>query len=159
MSQPEPATPTVWSATGVDPAEGRPTREMARVDNRSGLPALKVEPSQAQPKMLSTANAMPEAVKLARQRSSVAEMISDKAPAPALSSSRQTQKSALKSITFDFSNGIKTVQMMDGTIHEELLDSSILAKLGSVDPTAESLTSFIEQVRTTRSRDVGDNRR
>jgi len=58
------------------------------------------------------------------------------------------QKPALRAITFDLGSGIKTVQMTDGTLHEEALDSSTLSKLSSIEPAAEDLTSFIEQVRT-----------
>jgi len=47
--------------------------------------------------------------------------------------------------------------MTDGTVHEEPLDSSTVSKLGSVEPAAESLTSFVEQVRTKRSDDAASS--
>jgi len=59
-----------------------------------------------------------------------------------------SQTPTLRAITFDLGSGIKTVQMTDGTLHEEALDSSTLSKLSSIKPAAEDLTSFIEQVRT-----------
>jgi hypothetical protein len=59
-------------------------------------------------------------------------------------------KPVLKAVTFDLGAGIKTVQMADGTIYEEALDSSTVSKLGSVEPAAESLATFVEQVRAPR---------
>ena len=56
------------------------------------------------------------------------------------------QKPAIKSVSFDLSSGIKTIRMMDGTVHEEPIDSSAMSKLGS-EPAGASLTSFVDQVR------------
>jgi hypothetical protein len=54
---------------------------------------------------------------------------------------------ALKSVTFDLSSGIKTVQLADGTVREEPLDSGTVAKLSAMEPAAESLTTFVARVR------------
>src|SRR3954471_24689188 len=56
------------------------------------------------------------------------------------------QKPAIKSVSFDLNSGIKTIRMMDGTVHEEPIDSSAMSKLGS-EPAGASLTSFVDQVR------------
>ena len=63
------------------------------------------------------------------------------------SSAQAQPKSAPKTVTFDLGSGIKTVQMTDGTIHEEPFDSSTVAKLGSVERASDSLTTFVDQVR------------
>jgi len=64
------------------------------------------------------------------------------------------QKPALKSITFDLFSGIKSVQMTDGTVREEPLDSSIVSTLRLLEPEAGSLNSFVEQLRTDRPLEV-----
>ena len=64
------------------------------------------------------------------------------------------QKPFLKSITFDLSSGIKSVQMTDGTVHEEPLDSSMVSTLRSLEPAAGSLNAFVEQVRANRPLEV-----
>ena len=69
-------------------------------------------------------------------------------PSAQLRSGPAQQKPAVKAVTFDLSSGIKTVQMTDGTIHEQPFDSSTLSKLGSMEPATESLTTFVEQVRS-----------
>jgi hypothetical protein len=61
--------------------------------------------------------------------------------------SPEARQSALKSVTFDLSSGIKTVQLADGTVHEEPLDSGTVAKLSAMEPAAESLTTFVARVR------------
>jgi len=61
---------------------------------------------------------------------------------------QEAQKPALRSVTFDLFSGIKSVQMTDGTVHEEPLDSSMVTTLRSLEPAAESLNSFLELVRT-----------
>ena len=62
-----------------------------------------------------------------------------------------SQTPTLRAVTFDLGSGIKTVQMTDGTIQEEALDSSTLSKLISIEPLAEGLASFVTQVRTSHS--------
>jgi hypothetical protein len=70
------------------------------------------------------------------------------APQPTGSGSQPVaQKPILKAVTFDLSSVIKTVQMTDGTVHEEALDSSTLAKLSAMEPAAEGLSTFVQQVR------------
>lgn len=57
----------------------------------------------------------------------------------------------VKTITFDLSSGIKTIQMTDGTLHEEPFESGTVAALGLTSPALErSLRSFVEQLRTSR---------
>jgi hypothetical protein len=65
-------------------------------------------------------------------------------PEPVGSSTGQTP--AIKSVSFDLESGIKTVFMTDGTVHEELIDSSTASKL-IAEPAGVGLTSFLDQVR------------
>ena len=121
MSQPEPAPPAAWSAASA--------QFTAKAHSRPDLSVLRAKHA-------------PHALKLTGARSSVAE------PTSAVPNSPDgAQKSALKSVTFDFSSGIKTVSMTDGTIHEEPFDSSTLSTLGSLEPATERLTLSVEQVR------------
>jgi len=52
----------------------------------------------------------------------------------------------VKSVSFDLSSGIKTVQMTDGSVHKESIDSGTVSKL-SAEPPGASLTGFVDQVR------------
>jgi hypothetical protein len=94
MSQPESAPPAIWSAAPAPSfaagAHSRPDLSMVRAKHA------------------------PHALKAAEERSSGAGPTSD---APGLRDG--AQKSALKSVTFDFGSGIKTMLMTDGTISEE----------------------------------------
>jgi hypothetical protein len=123
MSQPESAPPAIWSAAPAPSfaagAHSRPDLSMVRAKHA------------------------PHALKAAEERSSGAGPTSD---APGLRDG--AQKSALKSVTFDFGSGIKTMLMTDGTISEESFDSSTLSKFGLLEPAAERLTLSVEQVRT-----------
>jgi hypothetical protein len=51
---------------------------------------------------------------------------------------------AVKSVFYDLSSGIKTVQMSDGTVHEEPFDTSAMPRLGA-DP--GNLTDFVNGLR------------
>jgi len=55
-------------------------------------------------------------------------------------------KPPIRSVSFDLSSGVKTVQMTDGSVHEEPIDSGTLSRLGA-EPAGASLTSFVDQVR------------
>ena len=67
-------------------------------------------------------------------------------PAPEPVGSRTEQKPAIKSVSFDLASGIKTVFMIDGTVHEEPINSSTASKL-SAEPADAGLTSSHDQVR------------
>jgi hypothetical protein len=56
-------------------------------------------------------------------------------------------KPAVKSVSFDLSSGIKTIEMTDGTVHEEPFDAKALSKLEPAQPAASALTGFVDQVR------------
>lgn len=88
------------------------------------------------------ASARAEAVQVAAVKAKGATIIEPDSKA-------QDDKPALKAVTFDLGSGIKTVQMTDGTIHEEPLDSSTASKLGNA-PSAErqDLNTFVEQLRS-----------
>lgn len=67
---------------------------------------------------------------------------------PELAVAKPLDKAAIKSVSFDVESGIKTVQMKDGSIHEELFDESVLLGPGKTkESDAESLTSFVNQLR------------
>lgn len=158
MSQQEPPPPAASPVTTRASAKRQPTREVASANNKRPLPELKTEPDRtlAREGARSLVNAGPEEPKAAGEQSYVTTPTADAtlSPPPKSRDRHGAQRPALKSVTLDLSSGIKTVQLTDGTIHEEALDSSILSKLGSVEPATESLTSFVEQVRATRSKDA-----
>jgi hypothetical protein len=62
-----------------------------------------------------------------------------KDPSPA-----EAPSPAVKSVFYDLSSGIKTVQMSDGTVHEEPFDASAMPRLGA-DP--GNLTDFVNGLR------------
>jgi hypothetical protein len=53
----------------------------------------------------------------------------------------------IKSVSFDVGSGIKTTIMTDGSILEELFDSSMLSKLASEQGVSGSLTDYVNQLR------------
>jgi hypothetical protein len=144
-------------ATGPG-AERQPAREATAADMNRAPAESRAEANRtlARGGAAQTANSKLEEAKHAGEKSGAAPQTSDPTPSPAPKSKslQGTQESALKSVTLDLSSGIKTVLMTDGTVHEEPLDSSTVSKLGSVEPAAESLTSFVEQVRAKRSEDA-----
>ena len=160
MSQQEPPPPAASPVTTRPSAKPQPTPKVGRADNRRPLPELKTEPNRATARegTRSIVSAGPYEPKAAGGQSIVAPLISDATlgSAPKSISLPGAHRPALKSVTLDLSSGIKTLQMTDGTIHEEPLESSTVSKLGSVEPAAESLTSFVEQVRSKRSDDAAD---
>ena len=157
MSQQEPPPPAASPVTTTPSAKLQPTREVASANSKRRLPELKTGPNRALARegARSLVNAGPEEPKAAGEQPYVTTPTADATlnPPPKSSGRHGAQRPALKSVTLDLSSGIKTVQLTDGTIHEEALDSSTLSKLGSVEPATESLTSFVEQVRATRSED------
>jgi hypothetical protein len=57
--------------------------------------------------------------------------------------SDNASKAAIKSISLDAETGIKTVIRMDGSIHEELFDPSVLSKLDSDQRSASVISSVV----------------
>jgi general stress protein YciG len=57
--------------------------------------------------------------------------------------SDRASKAAIKSISLDAETGIKTVIRMDGSIHEELFDPSVLSKLDPDQRSASVLSSVV----------------
>jgi hypothetical protein len=55
-------------------------------------------------------------------------------------------KGEVKSVFFDLATGIKTVEMMDGTVHEEPFDVTTASTPGS-DAAKRSLNGFVDEVR------------
>ena len=53
-----------------------------------------------------------------------------------------------KTISFDLTSGIKTIERTDGTLHEEPFDAMALAKIGISDrPPDKDLTDFVDRLR------------
>jgi hypothetical protein len=161
MSQPEHATRATLPAGTSSEAERQPAREASAADMKRAPSQPRAEANQtlARRGAAQTANSKVEEAKHAGEKAGAAPQTSGLtlSPAPKSRNVQGSQKPASKSVTLDLSSGIKTVQMTDGTVHEEPLDSSTVSKLGSVEPAAESLTSFVEQVRTKRSDDAASS--
>jgi len=137
----------------------RPTsRKIARANSVRRLSTVKTTPNRdiARDKTQLALNAGPDGPRPIGEPPSEAPLAREVTlnPAPTWTNLQAAPKPSLKSITFDLSSGIKSVQMTDGTVHEEPLDSSIVAKLGQLEPAAGSLNAFLEQVRGTRPLDI-----
>jgi FtsZ-interacting cell division protein ZipA len=61
--------------------------------------------------------------------------------------SQDTPKTMLKTVVFDVVSGIKTTIMIDGSIHEELIDNSVLSKLAPEHGDMGSLAGFVNHLR------------
>ena len=140
------------------PGERPTSRKIARANSVRRLSTVKTAPNRniARDRTQLALNAGPDGPRPIREPPSEAPRAREVTlnPAPTWTSLQGVQKPSLKSITFDLSSGIKSVQMTDGTVHEEPLDSSIVAKLGQLEPAAGSLNAFLEQVRGTRPLDI-----
>lgn len=89
------------------------------------------------------------AVPVAAEPERMAAIPSMTAPEPLATQSISV--ATVKTISFDLTSGIKTIQMTDGTLHEEPFESGTVAALGLTSPALErSLRSFVEQLRTSR---------
>ena len=126
---------------------------MAGADNGRTLPAVEIEPSRALARShLSVSGGPGEPEPAGEPSEALAASGAARLPAPK-STRVQGAPLVLKSVTFDLVSGIKTLRMTDGTVHEEAVDSSIVSKLGALEPAA-GLNSFIEQVRTNPPQEV-----
>jgi len=83
---------------------------------------------------------------LAHEGVQLASALAEPAAALALQT-RQASTPAVKSVSFDIESGIKTTIMTDGSIQEELFDSSMMTKLASEHAGPGSLTAFVNQLR------------
>jgi hypothetical protein len=80
-------------------------------------------------------------------------MLEPKVAADSLGS-QNTSKTMLKAVVFDVGSGIKTTIMIDGSIHEELFDSSVLSKLTPEHGAMDSLSGFVNQLRKSSSEET-----
>jgi hypothetical protein len=125
-------------------AERARARREARAERRSRQAA------EAAPKPATADRGV--APEPARERFAAAEPGAPAAPAPPAQPASEAvapkpgPKPAVKSVSFDLSSGIKTTHMMDGSVHEEPIDSGTVSKL-SAEPPGGSLTGFVDQVR------------
>lgn len=73
------------------------------------------------------------------------------APPPEPLVTQSLSAATVKTISFDLTSGIKTIEMTDGTLHEEPFESGTVAALGLTSPSLDrSLRSFVDQLRTSR---------
>jgi hypothetical protein len=79
-----------------------------------------------------------------RQRKQVEEQAEGPASADAAT---EPPKPTVKSVYFDANSGIKTTFMMDGAIHEEMFDTSVLSKSGSGQAPSEDPTAWLDELR------------
>lgn len=64
------------------------------------------------------------------------------------SSTQSVRPAPAKTVSFDLSSGIKTIERTDGTLQEEPFDATAVAKLGLADPVNDkALTDFVDQLR------------
>jgi hypothetical protein len=68
--------------------------------------------------------------------------------------SQNAPKTMLKTVVFDVGSGIKTTIMIDGSIHEELFDSSVLSKLTPEHGAMDSLAGFVNQLRKSSGEEI-----
>jgi membrane protein involved in colicin uptake len=123
------------AAGGAETAasEARETRRARRRVAREVRRTQRIETARAAPGRLIQASAAPKPERPSASKAAAKEPAGT-APAP-----------AVKSVFYDLSTGIKTVQMSDGTVHEEPFDAGSEPRLGS--GAAGDLTEFVNGLR------------
>jgi hypothetical protein len=140
--------PSGSAAEGETAAAPEARRERRRALREAGRERAALARAAARtpkpPPMLVSAARRPERAQAATATGAAeAAKVTAKAvtkPAPA-----EAPASAVKSVFYDLSSGIKTVQMSDGTVHEELFDTSNVPALGA--GAAGNLTDFVNGLR------------
>jgi hypothetical protein len=138
-------------------AQARFEQAVSRPDPSPEKSAVPVKSKRVAPVQEKTAKPEPPARAEARKPPVQPKRLQAAAPAqvPAPPAKRTAEpaekggpsKPAVKSVSFDLSSGIKTIEMADGTVHEEPFDAKALSTLEPAQPAASALTGFVDQVR------------
>ena len=149
--------PTAAPAAPVGAPGQRPTgRKVAGANSGRPPSAMKTRPNRTivRERARFALNAGPDEPRPPAEPPSRAGPEATTDSGPEWTSSQEGPKPTLKSVTFDLSSGIKSVQMTDGTIREEPLDSSMVSTLRALEPAAASLNAFVEKVWNSRPLDL-----
>jgi hypothetical protein len=84
---------------------------------------------------------------LAAQQPTLPKALATVAPPLVAQPVSTPHQAKVRSISFDVETGIKTIIMVDGAVEEEPFDSSVLAHLVPEQGQANSLTTFVNQLR------------
>jgi hypothetical protein len=122
-------------------------RQLAAEKRRKKLLAAKAQKDEAAQRLAAQRQAPADAV-------DTAQVVARSEPVEAPkkiddpTSTQSLRPAPAKTVSFDLSSGIKTIERTDGTLQEEPFDTAAIARLGLADPVNDkALTDFVDQLR------------